>query len=63
MSSSKETLQEIINDVLDLVLQFLRKGTFLGDLFQHGFLVGSQVGEELGFVFRDTINGDFVEIL
>jgi hypothetical protein len=63
MSSLKETLQEIIDDILDLVLQFLGKGTFPGDLFQHGFLVGSQVGEELGFVFRNTVNGDFIEVL
>src|SRR5271170_6973423 len=59
---SKEPLQEIINDRFNLILQILRKRTLFRNLFQHRFLIRSQMSKKFSFILRNTINRDFIKI-
>ena len=56
----EEALQEILDDGLDFILQVLWEGAFSVNLFEEGFFVGAQVGEEFRFVFCDSFNGNSI---
>jgi hypothetical protein len=62
-SHLKESLQEIINDRLNFPFQFLRKSSLRGNLVKQTPFIGSQMSKEFSFIFRNTINGDFIKIL